>query len=197
MLPPPPGAGGWSLPAPPAGIPTSLVPPAGGAPVWQADPPPPGSYEPIAIPEPQAAAPQPIVMDTGPADPHGLAHQLARIGDTTRPHAELPTLLAGSHLRLSEEVMVIVPGLIDSVVGVVVVTSERVLLVNGRHWRPVVIDLPFAPGLTVHGWQDESTAMLTFEGEQTARIESIVDKELAFDAARIVREHVAKLHPAS
>ena len=197
MLPPPPGAEGWAPSAPPVGVPTSLVPPAGAAPVWQADPPPPGSYEPIAIPDPQAAVPQPIVMDTGPADPHGLGRQLDRIGDATRSHAELPTLIAGAHLRLSEEVDVIVPGLIDGVVGVAVVTNERVLLVNGRRWRPVVIDLPIAPGLTVEGWQDESTAMLTFSGEQIARIESVVDKSLAFYAARIIREHVVRLHPSA
>lgn len=136
-------------------------------------------------------------MDTGPADPQGLAHQLARISDATRSHAEIPTSILGALLRSTEEVTVLVPGLIDQVVGVVAITNERVLLVNGRRWRPVVIDLPIVAGLTVEGWQDEHTAMLTFTGETVARIESIVDKELAFEAARIVREHLARLHPTS
>lgn len=190
-LPPPPGAQAWTPPPPQSGLPTSLVPPAGSTPPWQADPPPPGSLDPIEIPVPPAAPPAPITMVVGPADPHGLAGQLARIGDQTRAHAEGPLHLAASLLRLPEEVDVVVPGLIDGVVGILVVTNERALLVNTRRWTPVVVDLPIAPGLKVDGWQDEHTAVLTLTGDQVARIEAIVDKPLAFEAARIIRERVA------
>ncbi len=130
-------------------------------------------------------------MAVGPPDPHGLAGHLARIGDSTRAHAEMPLHLAATLLRTTEEVDVVTPGIIDGVVGVLVVTNERVLIVNTRRWTPVIVEEPMDPGLKVEGWQDESTAVLTFTGHTTSRVEAIVDKPLAFEAARIVRERVA------
>ncbi len=84
----------------------------------------------------------------------------------------------------------VVPGLVDDVVGVAVVTDRRVLVVNGRQWRPFVADIPIETGLVVEGWQDETTAMLTFVAGTPVRLTAIVDKPLAFEAARIVREQV-------
>ncbi len=108
----------------------------------------------------------------------------------------MPLHLAATLLRATEEVDVVTPGIIDGVVGVLVVTNERVLIVNTRRWTPVVVEEPIKPGLEVEGWQDESTAVLTFRGDATSRVEAIVDKPLAFEAARIVRERVA-VAPAS
>lgn len=117
------------------------------------------------------------------------------MSEATRPHAELPILLASLLLQHAESVMVVVPGLIDDVVGVAVVTDQRVLLVNGRRWNPAAYEFRLGPGLVVEGWQDTDTAMLTIVAEESVRISAIVDKPLAFEAARVIRERVAALTP--
>ena len=164
-------------------MPPSLLPP-------QAAP----ATTPVAPVAPQAAAtppkPAPVVMDSGPADAHGIARLLDLLSPATRPHAEMAALIAASHLAADERAEILVPGVIDGVVGVLVVTAGRVLLANGRQWSPVIVEFAIAPGLTVEGWQDETYAQLTFEADQMARIEAILDKQLAFDAARIVRERI-------
>lgn len=157
------------------------APPAGDAPAT-----------PAAAPVPTHAPPA-VGAETASPDPHGLATHLARMGEATRPYAEVPVLLAALLLHESETVIVVVPGLIDEEVGVAVVTDRRVLLVNGRRWNPVVSEFAIAPGLTVDGWQDAETAMLTFNAGHSTRLSAIVDKPLAFEAAGVVRDRVAAL----
>jgi hypothetical protein len=201
-----------SAPAPPV----ATVPPApptdgrSGSNPWLPDQPtaeaqsaPPGADPILDVPtpatgEPPATTPggppsRPGSPEPGPPDPHGLDGQLARMSDATRPHAELPLLLASLLLTGSEAVTVVVPGLIDDIVGVAVVTDQRVLLVNGRRWNPAAYEFRIGPGLVVEGWQDADTAMLTFVAEESVRISAIVDKPLAFEAARVIRERVAML----
>ncbi|MBS1848950.1 MAG: zinc-ribbon domain-containing protein [Actinobacteria bacterium] len=137
------------------------------------------------------APPEPWEPDPGPADPHDFAAHLARMSDATRPHAEAPLLVASSLVEPDETVLVVVPGLIGDIVGVAMVTDRRVLLVNGRRWNPVVEAFPIDVSLSVEGWQDEQTAMLTFIADRLVRITAIVDKPLAFEVARVVRERVA------
>lgn len=148
---------------------------------------------PVETPAPAVApeAPAEPMSDFGPADPHGLQAHLLSMSEATRPHAEIPMLLSAQLLDDAETVLVAVPGLIGDVVGVAVVTDRRVLLVNGRRWNPVVEEFRLEPGLTVEGWQETDTAMLTFVADRIVRISKIVDKSLAFEAARVVREKVA------
>lgn len=133
----------------------------------------------------------PVPGAPGPADPHGLEAHVARISDTTRPFVEAPLLVAATLLDPEETVAVVVPGLIDEVVGIAIVTDRRVLLVDTRRWNPRVTEVAIEPELRVDGWQDADSAMLTFVSDDTVRISGIVDKPLAFEAARIVRESVA------
>ncbi len=153
--------------------------------------------EPATPPIPPVTEPADVVVQDAPAagsaDPHGFEAHVARMSEATRPYAEVPVLLAAMVLSDSETVIVVVPGLIDEVVGVAVVTDRRVLLVSGRRWKPVVVEFAIAPGLTVEGWQDAQSAMLTFHAGHTARIAGIVDKPLAFEAAGVVRDRVAAM----
>lgn len=179
-----PAVGAAPLPPPPEPAPERPMP----------APPEPAPSAPPAPVEPPPPAPEPPVqpeMDFGPADPRALADQLARMSPATRPHAEVPLLVASAMLDDSESVLVVVPGLIGDIVGVAVATDRRVLLVNGRRWSPVVVEIPIAANLRVEGWQDADSAMLTFVGDRTVRISGIVDKPLAFEVARVVRERVA------
>lgn len=167
--------------------------PAGHGEVVTPDVAPVTDVTPPAPPEPATVAQAGPPPEPGPPDPHGLEAHLARMSDATRPHAELPLLLASLLLNGSESVDVVVPGLIDDIVGVAVVTDQRVLLVNGRRWNPGAYEFRIGPGLVVEGWQDADTAMLTIVAEESVRIAAIVDKSLAFEAARVIRERVAML----
>ncbi len=184
-LPPPPADQG-SPPAPPEGVPPSLLAssPSAAAPVPESDA---ASLNDVPAPpiEPSPGVPG------DPNDPHGLGAQLDRMSEATRPHAEVPTLIAAALLGAAESVSVIVPGLLGDVVGVLVVTDHRVLLVSGRRWKPEIHELEFEPDLLVEGWQEADTAMLTFNGDPSLRISAIVDKPLAFEAARLIRERAA------
>ena len=210
LLPPPPigGESSWTSPDVAVGVPSSLVPDPGMAANWRVDPPPPGSYEPIqtefvdapvisgaasvSLPDPPGDTPSPaIVTDAGPADPHGIDRLMNLLSPLTRPHAELPVMIAVSHLGHDEQVEIIVPGLVDGEVGIVAVTPSRVLIASGRQWSPALVEFSYAAGLKVLGWQDETYAQLTFEGATAGQIDAIVDKSLAMDAARIIRERVA------
>ncbi len=196
--PEPAGANPWlsAEPAAPVGGTPAPPPPVAEAPVQEA----PVQEAPVTAsappdPAPVVETPQPPAPEPGPPDPFGLAGHLEQMSDATRAHAEVPLLLASLLLTSGESVRVVVPGLIDDIVGVAVVTGDRVLLVNGRRWNPAAYEFRIGPGLVVEGWQEADTAMLTFVAEETVRIAAIVDKPLAFEAARTVRELVAAVTP--
>lgn len=177
------------LPSPPVAPSPPPVAPLPSPPV--APSPPVGTWSPAAPTEVDTEPVAPPDPPPDPADPHGLAAHLARMSEATRPHAELPVLLASMLLDAAERVGVVVPGLVDDIVGVAVVTDRRVLIVNGRRWNPSISEFPIQAGLTVEGWQEADSAMLTFSADRTVRVTSIVDKPLAFEVARQVRERVA------
>jgi hypothetical protein len=68
---------------------------------------------------------------------------------------------------------------------------RRVLLVNGREWKPDVLQLDVIAGLTVQGWQDDRVASLVFQtGGAAVTIDQIAEREMAQRLAASLRSRI-------
>ncbi len=110
-------------------------------------------------------------------------------------HLAVPALtVAASRLDPGEHVEIVAQGMFNDVAGVVVVTDRRVALINGKQWKPEIVETIYVSDLTVEGWQDNRTAALTFSWAATrVRIDRIFDVPLAHEIAKRVREKVAAI----
>jgi hypothetical protein len=97
-------------------------------------------------------------------------------------------VLAAS-LAPGETVALLAQGQFRGAAGVVALAGGRVVLVNDRQWKPDVVSLAVDARLAVHGWQDDRSASLTFvAGDRHEVISRILDRGLAVELARRVRE---------
>ncbi len=203
----------WSDPAPPvppaASAPAPPVPPS--PPVVEPPPAPPSP--PVVEPPPVAApgaglqlAPPPYVAPSTiavwtpaglPALHHPMApiddfHRLADAVDRLRPgaaeEAAIPISVVGALLQSDEVVLALVTGQMLGHPAVVVLTDERVLVVNGRRWQPIVDEYPLTSELVVRGRHDRDVASLTFtRGTQFSTVDWITDVALAVELAERIR----------
>jgi hypothetical protein len=75
---------------------------------------------------------------------------------------------------------------------VVLLTNQRLLIVNDREFKPDVIEIPVDASVSVQGWQDDrNAALLVQRAEVTAQIERIADKPLAQELAQRIRARAA------
>ena len=90
-----------------------------------------------------------------------------------------------------EVVHALVQGLYQNQPAVAALTSNRLILVNEHEWRPDIREVSLTPDLVVQGLQDERPASLTFVTEGVGvTISGIIDRSLAHDMARAVRERI-------
>jgi hypothetical protein len=189
---PPPGApsyAGTVAPAPPD-PPVAPVPP--GPAGYGAPPPPAGAAQPGYAPSqvPVGGHVQPIGVPGGPVvvDPHGLGLSVSRLSGGARRAGKVALGVLAAVLAEGDVVAVVVQGRFRGEAGVAALVEGRVVLVNDRQWKPDVVVLPVDGDLTVHGWQDERTAALTFVvGDRQEFIERIGDRGLAIEMAQRIR----------
>ena len=121
-------------------------------------------------------------------DPHGLGLSVSRMSAGARRAGKLALAVLSAVLDEGDVVAVVVQGRLRGHAAVAALVEGRVVLVNDRHWKPEVVVLPVDAELTVHGWQDERTASLTFVvGDRHEVIERIGDRALAIELAQRVR----------
>lgn len=125
-------------------------------------------------------------------DPFGLGAALGRLGSSGRKSAKASANAAAVLLRDGEVVECAVQGQLYGSNAIVVLTSERILIVNDREYRPDVVEVEVDGAVTVQGWQDDRAAALLIQrNEVTAQIERIGDKALAQEIAQRIRARAA------
>ena len=157
---------------------------------WGPTPAPPPSH----IPPPPPPPPPPPVGDpvASLSDPNAMDAAVRRLSPASY-HAAVPALtVLASRLDAGEVVEVIAQGVFLDEPGIVAVTDRRLALINGRHWRPDIIETIYVSDLVVEGWQDQQTAAVGFRWAATrTQIDRIFDVYLAHDVAKRVRAKVA------
>jgi hypothetical protein len=151
---------------------------AAGPPSYQRPPPPP--------------PPPPLRAAAATADdPNGMGAAVLRLSPASY-HAAVPSLtVLASRLDQGELVEVVAQGMVNEVPGIVAVTDRRVAVVNGRQWRPDIVETIYVTDLVVQGWQDQLTAALSFTwAASRVQIDRIFDVHLAHEVAKRVRAKV-------
>ena len=135
----------------------------------------------------------PPPVPSGPIDPHQLGLAVGRLGSAARRHGKVSFAVASALLEPGEVVEAIVQGRLLGEVGVAVLTTNRVLLVNEAQWKPTIETVDIEPSLVVQGWQDDKVASLVFQsGDRAVTLEQIGDRALAQEMAGRVRAKVAE-----
>lgn len=147
--------------------------------------PPPVSVPPVAAPAPPPPAP---TVD----DPHALAPAVARLTNSARKSARVALAIVSATLDDGEVVVFLVAGEVDGLPGIAVLTTNRLVLVNERQWRPDRIEFALDSSLTVRGEAAGADATLTIEhAGRTAVIAKIGDVPLAQEMAQRIRARAA------
>ena len=122
------------------------------------------------------------------SDPHGLGAAVARLSPEAVEHAVVPLAVCSVLLEDDE---VVAAALIGDMLGqpaAMVLTGRRVLVANGRRWRPVVDSFPLAPGLGVRGRHDGGVAAVTLlDDERLVTVDGVGDVDAAARFAEMVR----------
>ncbi|MFZ4517655.1 MAG: hypothetical protein ACOYOP_04680 [Microthrixaceae bacterium] len=153
-------------------------------------PPPVAPVAPVAPAAPadtgQWAAPHP-----GPPpvpDAHGLAAAVGRLRVEDQERAAAPIAVCGALLQRDEVVLCAVTGQMLGQAAVVVLTTQRVLVVNARRWQPIVDVFPLGPDLVARGRHDRDVAALSFsDAERLSTVDNITEVALAVELAERVR----------
>jgi hypothetical protein len=131
-------------------------------------------------------------------DPHGVGAAATRLTGGSRRTGKVALAVLGAVLAEGDRVTMVVQGGVRGHAGVAALLPDRVVLVNERQWKPDVVVLPIDASLTVQGWQDERSAVLTFIVEDRHEVvERIIDRGLAIEMAQRIRYQIAgPLDPA-
>ena len=125
-------------------------------------------------------------------DPYGLAVAVGRLGLIDRRSAKVPVAILSAVLQEGDVVELLAHGRYRGYSAVGALVGPAVVLVNDRPWKADVIRIDLAPGLEVHGWQDDRAASLTFAGPGGPEaLEGVGDRALAVEMAQRVRDRVA------
>ncbi len=122
------------------------------------------------------------------ADPHGLGAAVGRLDPAVVERAVVPLAVCSVLLDDDE---VVAAALIGDMLGqpaAMVLTGRRVLVANGRRWRPVVDSFPLGPGLGVRGRHDGGVAAVTLlDDERLVTVDGVGDVAAATRFADLVR----------
>jgi hypothetical protein len=95
-------------------------------------------------------------------------------------------------LREGEMVECLAQGQFYGANAVVLLTNQRLLVVNDREYKPDVVEFTVDGALTVQGWADDRAAALLIQrNELTAQVERIGDKGIAQELAQRIRGRAA------
>ena len=125
-------------------------------------------------------------------DPFGLGAALARLGSGGRKGAKASANAAGVLLHDGEVVECVVQGQYYGANAIVLLTNQRLLVVNDREFRPDVVEIAIDESVSVQGWADDRyAALLVQRNELSAQVERIGDKPLAQELAQRIRARAA------
>ena len=122
------------------------------------------------------------------SDPHGLGAAVERLDPAAAEHAVVPLAVCSVLLEDDEVVAAALIGQMLGQPAAMVLTGRRVLVANGRRWRPVVDSFPLAPGLGVRGRHDGGVAAVTLlDDERLVTVDGVGDVAAATRFAEMVR----------
>jgi len=122
------------------------------------------------------------------SDPHGLGAAVERLDPVAVEHAVVPLAVCSVLLDDDEVVAAALIGQMLGQPAAMVLTGRRVLVANGRRWRPVVDSFPLAPGLDVRGRHDGGVAAVTLlDDERLVTVDGVGDVAAATRFAELVR----------
>lgn len=122
------------------------------------------------------------------ADANGLSAAIARLRSEAQEEAAIPFAVCGALLAPGEIVLVAVNGQMLGHPAIVVLTNQRVLVINARRWQPIVDVFVVGPELVVRGRHDRDVASLTFsEGTRLSTVDGISEVGLAIELADRLR----------
>ena len=143
-----------------------------------------GLWEPADAPVDEVSPPVP----TDATDPHGLGSAVERLDPAAVEHAVVPLAVCSVLLEDDEVVLAALIGDMLGQPAAMVLTGRRVLVANGRRWRPVVDSFPLAPGLGVRGRHDGGVAAVTLlDDERLVTVDGVGDVAAATRFAEMVR----------
>jgi hypothetical protein len=133
----------------------------------------------------QGAGPEPVAAD----DAQGYETAILRLHPQDRERAHVALSVAGALLRDDEVVRGVVTGQMLGRPAAVVVTGERVLVVNDRRWQPVVDVFRIDADLVVRGRHDRHVAALSFaDATRVSMIDGISEVLIAIELAERIRD---------
>ncbi|MHB1139627.1 MAG: hypothetical protein ACYC2O_11765, partial [Microthrixaceae bacterium] len=133
----------------------------------------------------QPRAADPLLLD----DPQGYDTAILRLHPTDRERAHVPLSVCGALLHEHEMVRGVVTGQMLGRPAAVVVTDERVLIVNDRRRQPVVDNFPIYGDLVVRGRHDRQIAALSFaDPTRVSMVDGIGEVEIAIELAEHIRD---------
>jgi len=121
-------------------------------------------------------------------DPQGFDTAILRLHPQDRERAHVPLSVCGALLHEHEHVRGVVTGQMLGRPAAVVVTDERVLVVNDRRWQPVVDIFPIDGELVVRGRHDRHVAALSFaDHSRVSMVDGIGEVDIAIELAEHIR----------
>ena len=154
------------------------------APAPAADEPDSGLWEPVDV----AVDDAPPSVPADATDPHGLGAAVERLDPAAVEHAVVPLAVCSVLLEDDEVVVATLVGDMLGQPAAMVLTGRRVLVANGRRWRPVVDSFPLAAGLGVRGRHDGGVAAVTLlDDERLVTVDGVGDVAAATRFAELVR----------
>lgn len=166
-------------PPPPPAPPAPPAPPVAPAP--PAPPAPPAAPVGSSATHLRTASIPTAAPESGAAsDPHGLWPLVSLITPAAADAAKTALIVAAAAMIPAERAEALAAGRFFGHDAVAVLTTHRLLIVNGRPFKPDLLALAVTPGLRVTGWAVDDTATLVFEdGDQQAVIDHIRDRSSA------------------
>ena len=122
-------------------------------------------------------------------DPRDFETAILRLHPQDRERAHVPLSVCGALLDEDEVVLGVVTGQMLGRPAAVVVTEERVLVVNDRRWQPVVDIFPIDGDLVVRGRHDRQVAALSFaDPSRVSMVDGIGEVAIAVELAEHIRD---------
>ncbi len=123
-----------------------------------------------------------------PDDPAGLAAAASRMTVDARVASRTALVVVAALLAPGEQVEAVTQGTLAGTPGVLVLTDQRVLVVNQEDWTPAIRSITVDAGLVVQAWEDAQSATVQLtSGGQMISFETITDRPPAYDLVARIR----------
>jgi hypothetical protein len=114
-----------------------------------------------------------------------------RLDETSRETGAHAFGVLGVVLREGERVDCVVQGRFNDANGVLALTSQRLIAVNDKGYKPDVVEIAMDRGLDAQGWQeDDTSAVMMRRPERTVVIDLIADGQVAAELVNQVRARI-------